>query len=49
MSIGVRNKVLPDNYVTAGFLLAVVIGGILGILFFISGVIVRILHGPPPP
>jgi hypothetical protein len=48
MSIGVRNQVLPDNYVTAGFLLAVVIGGILGILFFISGVVVRILHGPPP-
>ena len=49
LSIGVRNKVLPDNYVTAGFLLAVVIGGMIGILYFLSGVIVRILHGPPPP
>ena len=49
LAIGVRNKVLPDNYVTAGILLAVVIAGMMGILYFMSGVIVRILHGPPPP
>jgi hypothetical protein len=49
ISIGVRDKVLPDNYVTVGFLLVVIVGGIIGVLFFISGVIVRVLHGPPPP
>jgi hypothetical protein len=48
ISIGVRSKVLPDNYVTAGILLAVVICGLIAILFFLSGVISRILSGPPP-
>jgi hypothetical protein len=49
ISIGVREKVLPDNYVTGGFLLVVIVGGLLGVLFFISGVIGRLMYGPPPP
>ena len=49
MSIGVRVKVLPDNYVTGGFLIAVTVAGTIGILFFMSGVIGRLLYGPPPP
>jgi hypothetical protein len=49
MSVGVRNKVLPDNYVTAGFLLAVVIGGMIPVLFLLAGVINRVLNGLPPP
>jgi hypothetical protein len=49
ISIAVRDKVLPDNYVTVGFLLVVIVGGTIGVLFFISGVIGRVLYGPPPP
>jgi hypothetical protein len=49
ISIAVRDKILPDNYVTVGFLLVVIVGGIIGVLFFISGVIGRVLYGPPPP
>jgi hypothetical protein len=48
MSIGVRNKVLPDNYVTVGFFIAVIIVGSIAMLFFLAGVISRVLHGPPP-
>jgi len=49
ISIAVRDKVLPDNYVTAGLLIVAIVVGMLGILFFISGVIGRAFYGPPPP
>lgn len=49
IAIGVKSRILPDNYVTAGFLVIVLIVGILGVFFFISGVIGRVLYGPPPP
>ena len=49
IAVAVRKEVIPDNNVTVGFLIAVFIGGIIGILFFISGVISRVLNGPPPP
>jgi uncharacterized membrane protein YhaH (DUF805 family) len=48
MSIGVRNKVFPDNYLTVEFLVAVIIVGIIAMLFFLAGVISRIVHGAPP-
>jgi hypothetical protein len=48
VSIGIRDKVLPDNYVTVGFLAVVIIGGIGGMLYFVSGVIGRVFYGPPP-
>jgi heme/copper-type cytochrome/quinol oxidase subunit 4 len=49
IGIGVRNRALPDNYVTVGFLIVVIVAGILGMLFFLCGVIGRIVYGPPPP
>ena len=48
ITIGVRNKVLPDNYVTVGFLAVVIFGGMGGVIYFISGVIGRVFYGPPP-
>jgi hypothetical protein len=49
MGTAIKHHVLPDNYVTAGVLIAVIISGVLGTMFFISGVIGRIFFGPPPP
>jgi hypothetical protein len=48
ITIAVRDQVLPDNYVTVGFLVLVIGAGVLGVLFFISHVIGRIFYGPPP-
>jgi hypothetical protein len=49
IAIAVKQNVLPDNYVTVGVLVAVIIAGIVGMLFFMSGVIGRIFYGPPAP
>jgi hypothetical protein len=49
IAVAVKHDVLPDNYVTGGILVALVIAGIVGMLFFLSGVIGRIFYGPPPP
>jgi hypothetical protein len=49
IAVGVKRHVLPDNYVTVGFLLVVIIVGIVGMLFFMSGVIGRIFYGPRAP
>jgi hypothetical protein len=49
IAVGVKHNVLPDNYVTAGIIIAVIVAGIVGILFFISGVIGRVFYGPPRP
>jgi hypothetical protein len=49
ITIAVRDQILPDNYVTVGFLAVVIAAGVLGVLFFMSGVIGRIFYGPPPP
>jgi Na+/melibiose symporter-like transporter len=49
IAVAVKHNVLPDNYVTAGLLVAVIACGIVGMIFFISGVIVRMIYGPPPP
>jgi hypothetical protein len=48
ISVAVRDQVLPDNYVTVGFLVLMIGAGVLGVLFFISRVIGRIFYGPPP-
>ena len=48
ITIAVRDRVLPDNYVTVGFLVLMIGAGVLGVLFFISRVIGRIFYGPPP-
>jgi FtsH-binding integral membrane protein len=45
---GVKNNVLPDNKVTAGFLVVLIFAGIAGVLLFMSGVIGRAIYGPPP-
>lgn len=49
ITIAVRDQVLPDNNVTVGFLVVALAVGGLGVLFFVSRVIGRIFHGPPPP
>lgn len=49
IAVAVKHHVLPDNYVTVGFLFAVIIAGIVGMLFFLSGVIGRIFYGPRVP
>lgn len=49
IAVAVKHDVLPDNYVTGGIFVALVIAGIVGMLFFMSGVIGRIFYGPPPP
>ena len=48
ITIAVRDQVLPDNYVTVGFLVLMIGAGIFGMLFFISRVIGRMFYGPPP-
>src|SRR6266404_3253842 len=48
ITIAVRDRVLPDNYVTVGFLVLMIGAGVLGVLFFISRVIGRIFYGRPP-
>jgi Na+/melibiose symporter-like transporter len=46
---GVDHEVLPDNKVTYGILILAIIAGIAGVLFFMSGMIARVIYGPPPP
>lgn len=46
---GVDHKVLPDNKVTYGVLIIAIFAGIAGALFFMSGVIARVIYGPRPP
>ncbi|HEY6621267.1 MAG TPA: hypothetical protein VIY68_17100 [Steroidobacteraceae bacterium] len=45
----VDHNVLPDNKVTEGILWAVIIAGIAGAMWFMSGIITRVVYGPPPP
>jgi hypothetical protein len=47
MAVAAKHNVLPDNYVTVGILIAVLVVGIVGMLFFMSRVIGRIFYGPP--
>jgi hypothetical protein len=49
VTIAVRDKELPDNNVTVGFLAAAIFGGIAGFLYFIARVIGRVFYGPPRP
>jgi hypothetical protein len=49
IAAGVKNKVFPDNWVSWGFLIAVIIVGMLAIIYFMFGVITRAFFGPPPP
>jgi hypothetical protein len=49
ITIAVRDKELPDNYVTVGFLAVAIFGGIAGFLYFIARVIDRVFYGPPRP
>lgn len=49
ISVAVKHNVMPDNYVTAGILIVLIVAGIGGMLFFMSGVIARVFFGPRPP
>jgi hypothetical protein len=46
--VGVKNNVLPDSKVTVGFLMVLIFAGVAGVIFFMSGVVGRVLYGPPP-
>jgi L-lactate permease len=46
---GIDHNVLPDNKVTVGILFVVIFAGIGGVMFFMSGIIGRVISGPPPP
>jgi hypothetical protein len=48
ITIALKDQVLPDNNLTAGFLALMTGAGILGVLFYMSRVIGRIFYGPPP-
>lgn len=45
----VDHNVLPDNKMTEGILWVVIIAGIAGTMWFMSGIITRVVYGPPPP
>ena len=46
---GIDHNLLPDNKVTMGILWMVIIAGIAGVMWFMSGIITRVVYGPPPP
>jgi len=46
---GVDHNVLPDNKVTWGILIVAIFAGIAAVMFFMSGIIGRVIYGPPPP
>lgn len=46
---GIDHNVLPDNKVTWGILIVAIFAGIAAVMFFMSGIIGRVIYGPPPP
>jgi hypothetical protein len=46
---GIDHNLLPDNKVTERILWVVIIAGIAGVIWFISGIVTRVVYGPPPP
>ena len=42
-------NLLQDNKVTEGMLWVVIIAGIAGVMWFMSGIVTRVVYGPPPP
>jgi hypothetical protein len=46
---GIDHNLLPDNKVTEGMLWVVVIAGIAGVMWFMSGIVTRVVYGPPLP
>jgi hypothetical protein len=46
---GIDHNLLPDNKVTERILWVVIIAGIAGVMWFISGIVTRVVYGPSPP
>jgi hypothetical protein len=44
-AIGVKNKVIPDNYLTAGVVVVVIVGGGLAVGFFVLRALIRLMFG----